>query len=139
MTIGPVEYVVISFPGNQFHGEIAPALAELVEKGTVRILDLAFVQKDADGNVAAFEYDALDELAVFADLDGEADGLFSDQDLLDIGDALEPDSSAALLLWEDLWATRLATEIRAAGGVIVGGERIPHDVITGAIATLTAS
>ena len=139
MTIGPVEYLVISFPGNQFRGEIAPAIAELVEGGTVRILDLAFVRKDADGTITAFEYDALEELAPFADLDGESDGLFSEIDLLDIGDSLEPNSSAALLLWEDLWAARLAGAIRDAGGVILAGERIPHAIINDAIAALAAS
>ena len=84
MAIGPVEYVIIGFPGNQFKGEIIPALADLVESGTVRILDLVFVMKDAEGNVTSAEYE---DLPGMDDLDGEADGLFNEDDLLDRGRA----------------------------------------------------
>jgi hypothetical protein len=74
VSIGPVEYVVIGFPGNRFKGEIVPALAELVDNEVVRILDVAFIKKDGDGNVTMFEYDALDDLLEFgfADIEGEA-------------------------------------------------------------------
>jgi hypothetical protein len=137
-TIGPVEYLVVSFPGNKFRGEIVGALGELVDAGTIRILDLAFVKKDADGNVMTFEYDGLDELARFADVEGEADGLFSDHDLLDIGQQLDLDSSAALLLWEDRWAARFAAAVHDAGGIIQTGGRIPRVTIETALAHLSA-
>ena len=84
MAIGPVEYVIIGFPGNQFKGEIIPALADLVESGTVRILDLVFVMKDAEGNITTAEYE---DLPGMDDLDGDADGLFNEDDLLDRGGA----------------------------------------------------
>jgi hypothetical protein len=72
-SMGPVEYVVIGFPGNQFKGEIVPAVAELVDTGVVRIIDVAFIKKDADGNTTMFEYDTLDDVLAFgfADIDGE--------------------------------------------------------------------
>src|SRR5262245_38754254 len=100
MTIGPVEYLIIGFPGNQFKGEIAPALADLIAKGTIRVIDLVFIKKDADGSTTTFEYDALDEFAVFADLDGEAGGLLNDEDVALAAETLAPNSSAALLVWE---------------------------------------
>jgi Family of unknown function (DUF6325) len=129
-SIAPVEYVVIAFPGNQFTGGIAPAIADLVESGTVRIIDLLFILKDEDGNVTSFEYDDLPEiLDAFADIDGEADGFLSDDDILAAAEDLELNSSALLMVWEDLWAARLKDEILAAGGQLVAGSRIPHEVV----------
>ena len=81
MTIGPLEYIVVGFPGNQFNGAIAPALAKLIDSNTIRILDLLFIAKDAEGDVVAVEFDELDELAAFADLDGEAGGIITPEDV----------------------------------------------------------
>ena len=130
--IGPVEYMIVSFPGNRFTGEIAPALAKLVESNTIRIIDLAFVGKDADGGVAAFELsDVDDEIRRGLEALGlEATGLLGEEDLMDAGEELEPNSSAALLLWEDVWAAELAAALRGAGGELVAIGRIPHDVVT---------
>lgn len=127
----PVEYVIISFPGNRFSGEIMPALTELVEGGLIRIVDLVFIKKDADGNVEAFEIDALEEGGDLGldDLEGEAGTLLSDEDFELAAEALEPNSSAALLVWEQLWAERIVDAIRNAGGQLVAGERIPADVV----------
>ncbi len=136
MEIGPVEYVLISFPGNRFKGEIAPAIGKLVESGLIRILDLTFVKKDQNGSVVAFEYDELSETATFAAVDGEADGLLGNEDIAAVSEALEPNSSALLIVWEDRWASTLADALRAAGGQIVAGERIPHDVVVAAFADL---
>ena len=132
MQLGPVEYLLISFPGNQFKGEIAPAIANLVESGTIRILDLTFIIKDADGSTAMFEYDELPEASGFADIDGDSDGLFSDEDLEIAAAGLEPNSSAMFIVWEDVWATELANSIAGAGGEIVAGERIPRDIVAAA-------
>ena len=134
----PVEYLIVAFPGNRFSGEIGPALADLVADGTVHIIDLVFIKKDADGGVTVFEMDALDEAGELSldELEGEAGGLLSAEDLDLAAAALEPDSSAALLVWEDLWAARIAEAIRNAGGQIVAGERIPHDVVEAAMAGL---
>jgi hypothetical protein len=138
-SMGPVEYIVIAFPGNRFKGEIVPALAELVDNDIVRIIDVAFIKKDADGSTAMFEYDSLDDVLAygFADVDGEAGGVLNDEDLELAAEALEPDSSAALLVWEHRWATRVAKAIRDAGGRIIAGERVPDDIVEQALADLT--
>jgi len=131
MDVGPVEYVVVAFPGNHFRGEIAPELRALVASGTVRILDLTFVKKDADGAVTYVELDALDptEASVFDDIEGEVGGLFSQEDLELIAEELVPDSSAAILLWEDTWAAGMANAVRRAGGRLVAHERIPAEAV----------
>ena len=133
MPIGPVEYIVIGFPENRFTGAIVPALTDLVESGTIHIIDLVFVSKDVDGNVTSFEFDALEELAPYAGLDGEAGGLLNDEDIELAAEALEPNSSAALLVWEDAWAAPLAAALRDAGGVLLAGERIPHEIVQAAL------
>jgi hypothetical protein len=139
--IGPVEYMVVAFPGNKFRGEIAPALQALVDSETIRIIDLAFVTKDTDGEVAALEVSDLDPdvRAGLERMGGEASGLFNEDDLMAAADELEPDSSAALLVWEDLWATRLASAIRDAGGVLFDLERVPHEVVVAAREWATAN
>jgi Family of unknown function (DUF6325) len=134
-SMGPVEHVVIAFPGNRFKGEIVPAVAELVDNDVVRILDVAFIKKDADGNVTMFEYDSLDDVLEFgfADVDGEAGGVLNDEDLELAAEALEPDSSAALIVWEHRWAARVAQAIRDAGGRIIAGERVPDEIVEQAL------
>ena len=132
--IGPVDYVVLAFPGNQFKGEIVPALEDLVKAGTVRIIDTAFVGKDDKGEVFTLELTELDpdvQEALDA-LDLEVQGLFNDEELLAVGQELEPNSSAAVLVWENVWARKVAQAIRDAGGVMVAFERVPHDVVQAA-------
>ena len=132
--IGPVEYLIVAFPGNRFRGEIAPALADLVEAGTVRIIDIAFASKDQNGETAAFELSDLDE-DVRAGLEGlgaTSGGLFNEEDLLAAAETLDPDSSAALLVWENVWAKPVARAIRDAGGELYDYDRIPHEVVTAA-------
>ena len=132
--IGPVDYAVIAFPGNQFKGEIAPALADLVEAGTVRIIDVAFVGKDETGEIFTLELTQLDPdvQAGLETLDIDVQGLLNEEELLAIGEELEPDSSAALLVWENVWARKVAQTMRDAGGVLVAFERVPHNVVQAA-------
>ena len=108
---------------------MAPAIADLVDRGLVRILDLVFVKKDADGTITAFEYDEIDEGSVFAEIDGDADGMLSEQDLGALAADIPADSSALFILWEDLWAAELGDAVRSAGGELVAGGRIPHRVV----------
>ncbi|MFI5040637.1 MAG: DUF6325 family protein [Acidimicrobiales bacterium] len=136
MSIGPVEYLVVGFPGNKFSGEIAPELAKLIESGLVRIIDLTFITKDADGTVGVVEFDAIEELAAFAGLEGEVGGIISDEDIAYAAESLEPNSSAALLIWEDAWAAPFAQAVRNANGVILEGARIPHEIIEAALDAL---
>ena len=135
MSIGPVEYMIVAFPGNRLKGEIVPALAELVEAGTLRIIDLAFVMKDTDGVVVTAEMGDLDS-EVFKSFDAlspETMGLLNQEDLAAAGEELEPNSSAALLVWEDVWATKLRDAILNAGGELLDLERIPHEVVKAAM------
>jgi len=135
MGIGPVEYGIFAFPGNQFKGEIAPALADLVDSGTIRIIDLAFVTKDADGDIAAFELSDMDPdvAAAFGSTGASSGMLFNDDDLESACEDLKPNSSAALIVWEDVWATRFAEAVRNAKGIVVAMDRIPHDVVQAAV------
>jgi len=136
MSTGPVEYMILAFPGNRFNGRVAPALQELVDNKTIRILDVALVVKDAKGSVVAMEAEQNDSPA-FEALDALAEdrgGLVTAGDLERVGNALEPNSSAALLVWEDLWASRLTDAIRDAGGVLLDIQRVPHDLVEDAIA-----
>jgi hypothetical protein len=139
MTIGPVEYIVVGFPGNQFTGKIAPELMALVDSGTVRILDLIFIGKDAEGSVLSFEIDELDALAGFAGLDADVGGLISPEDIEYVAASLDPNSSAALLIWEDLWAAPFAEAVRQSKGVLLEGARIPHELIAPTLADLPSA
>jgi hypothetical protein len=132
--IGPVQYLVVAFPGNKFKGEIAPALAEQVEAGTIRLIDVAFVGKDDDGEVMAFELSDLDpEVREGLDrLGATGSGLFNEDDVLGVADELEPGNSAALLVWEDVWARDILSAMKDAGGVLLASDRIPHEVVTAA-------
>jgi uncharacterized protein DUF6325 len=132
--IGPVDYMIVAFPGNEFRGEIAPALADLVEAGTIRIIDLAFVGKDSDGEIVAFEVSDLDpDVREGLEKVGiEVSGLFNEDDLMAAGEELEPNTSAALLVWENVWARDVAQRMRDAGGVLLDFERLPHEVVQAA-------
>ena len=132
--IGPVDYLIVAFPGNKFRGEIAPALADLVDAGTIRIIDLAFVSKDADGEVLAFELNDLDPevRAGFERAGCEVQGLFNEEDLAAAGEELELNSSAALLVWENVWARDVAQKMRDAGGILLDFDRVPHEVVQAA-------
>jgi Family of unknown function (DUF6325) len=132
--IGPVEYLIVAFPGNQFRGEIAPALADLVEAGTIRIIDVAFASKDENGEIAAFELSELDPEVRqgLENLGAESTGLFNEEDLMAAAEVLEPNSSAALLVWENLWAKPVADAIRDAGGELYDYDRVPHEIVVAA-------
>jgi hypothetical protein len=132
--IGPVEYLIVAFPGNEFRGEIAPALADLVEAGTIRIIDVAFASKDENGDVVAFELNDLDPEVRegLESLGATAAGLFNEEDLLAAGEELDPNSSAAVLAWENVWAKPVADAIRDAGGELYDYDRIPHQVVVAA-------
>jgi hypothetical protein len=132
--IGPVDYMIVAFPGNQFRGEVAPELARLVENGTIRVIDLAFVGKNAEGEVVAFELMDLEpEIREGFEKAGvEVSGLFNEDDLMAAGEELDPNTSAALLVWENVWARDIAQKLRDAGGVLLDFERLPHEVVQAA-------
>ena len=133
--IGPVEYMAVAFPGNKFTGNVAPALQELIDSGTIRVIDFAFVTKDADGNVLAMEVEELDSDAgkAFKAIEAAAGELINEADLKGIGAGLEPNSSAAVLVGEDVWAGKFAQAVRAAGGVLIDRQIIPHAIVKDAL------
>lgn len=123
--MGPVDYVLVEWPGRQPTGEALPYLVDLVDRGLIRIIDLAFIAKGEDGSVAMVEIaDLGDEIAVF---EGASSGLLHDDDIAQAGDVLEPGTSAALLVYENTWAGPFAGAVRRSGGQLVASGRIPAD------------
>ena len=141
MGVGPVDVVIIGFPGNKFTGEIAPALADLIESGTIRVIDILFVRKDADGIVEISEISELDDetYAQFDLVTSDMEGLMSDDDGRRMSELLEPDSSAAVMVFENTWATRFTEAMRHADGEVVFNERIPRVVIDEMMAEMDAN
>jgi len=131
MSIGPVEILVVSFPGNEFNGDVAPALAELVQAGLIRVIDLVFVTKDAAGDVAALELSELDEAtsAAFRPHVEEPSGMLAEEDIEDLAADLASNSSAAILMFEHVWATRFRDAVVESGGELVASIRIPKEAI----------
>jgi hypothetical protein len=131
LELGPIDYLVIEFPGNRMTGEGFPLLLDLVERGVVRLLDLVFITKDEAGDVGILEMSQLgDELAEFA---GARSGLLGDDDITEAALALEPNCSAALLVYENTWAAPLATALRRGGAQLVASGRIPIQAILAAL------
>ncbi|HEY7030394.1 MAG TPA: DUF6325 family protein [Thermomicrobiales bacterium] len=131
MALGPIEMLVVKFPGNQFTGEIAPALAELVDAGTIRVIDFVFIMKDTDGTLTSVELADLpdDAASAFAPVVDDVSGMLSEDDIRDLGGLLDPNSSAGLMLFENAWAAKFAQAVRNAKGEVVLSERIPRQVI----------
>jgi len=133
--LGPVDWIVVEFPGSKFNGEIAPVLKDYVDRGLIRILDLLFLKKDADGSYEAFETSDLDD-AEIGDLRGyetELAMLLSEQDVEDLVETIEPGSTAAVLVWENLWAAPFGTAVRHAGGQLTASGRIPIQAVIAAV------
>jgi uncharacterized membrane protein len=132
--MGPIDYLLVEWPGRQPNGEVAPHLVDLVDRGLIRILDLVFIAKDEDGNVAALELADLGgkvtELAVF---EGASSGLLGDDDVAQAGDVLEPGTSAALLVFENSWAAPFVSAVRRSGGELVASGRIPAEEVLAAL------
>ena len=131
MGFGPLEYIAIGFPGNKFSGEIIPAIKELQDSGTIRVLDLVIISKDANGDVTAIELSEAspEQAAVLATLGVESRNPLGQEDVDDIGEALDPNSTAGLMIWENVWAARFAQAVRNANGVLVANGRIPAELV----------
>jgi len=133
--LGPVDWIVVEFPGSRFNGQIAPALLDLVERDLVRVLDLLVLKKDADGSLEAFELSDLDEgeIGGFREYESELAMLLSEEDVTSLAAAIEPGSSAAVLVWENTWAAPFASAVRRSGGQLVASGRIPIQALLAAI------
>ncbi len=131
MTYGPVDFVALEFKGNQFKGEILPAIMDLVSRDIVRVIDMIVVRKDADGTVTHQEIQETDQnvLAVFNPLKAEINGMIQVEDIEMIGEKLENNCTAALLLFENLWAVNFVKAVENANGRSVMHVRIPHEMV----------
>jgi len=133
--LGPVDWIVVEFPGSRFNGQIAPVLTDLVERGTVRILDLLLIRKGDDGALDFFELGEVDdsEIGQLRAYEGALAMVLSEQDVQAVAEAVEPGSTAALLVWENTWAAPFATAVRHAGGQLVASGRIPVQALLAAV------
>jgi hypothetical protein len=133
--LGPVDWIVVEFPGSRFNGQIAPALLDLVERDLIRVLDLLVLKKDADGSLEAFELSDLDEgeMGELRTYESELAMLLSEEDVNSLAAAIEPGSSAAVLVWENSWAAPFASAVRRSGGQLVASGRIPIQALVAAI------
>jgi hypothetical protein len=133
--LGPVDWIVVEFPGSRFNGQIAPALLDLVERDLVRVLDLLVLKKDAGGSLEAFELSDLDEgeIGELRTYESELAMLLSEEDVTSLAAAIEPGSSAAVLVWENSWAAPFASAVRRSGGQLVASGRIPIQAMLAAI------
>ena len=133
--LGPVDWIVVEFPGSKFNGQIAPALLDLVERDLIRVLDLLVLKKDADGSLEAFELSDLDvgEIGELQDYESELAMLLSEEDVTSLAAAIEPGSSAGVLVWENTWAAPFASAVRRSGGQLVASGRIPIQALLAAI------
>jgi Family of unknown function (DUF6325) len=137
-TIGPVDVAVITFTGSDFTRTIAPALAGLESSGTVRVIDLAFVRKAADGSTSIVEPADEAVAEAFERITDSQVDLLSDADLADLADTLTPETLAMVVVWENSWAARFATSVRSLDGRVAMLERIPHENVERAIVALDA-
>ena len=133
--LGPVDYIVVEFPGSKFNGEIAPALNDLVDRGIIRVLDIVILQKDDKGTLEVAELSDLDESEIgsIRAYETELAMLLSEDDVIAVAEAIEPGTTAAVLVWENKWAVPFATAVRHSGGQLVASGRIPIQAIAAAI------
>ncbi len=133
--LGPVDWIVVEFPGSRFKGEIAPTMVDLVDRGLVRILDLLLMKKDENGTLDVFEVADLEdgELGALRSYETALANLLSEEDVMAAAEAVEPGSSAALLVWENSWAAPFGSAVRHAGGQLVASGRIPVQALLAAL------
>jgi hypothetical protein len=142
MSVGPIEVIVVEFPGNRFNGKILPELKRLVDAGTIRIVDGLLMTRGADDEISVLEVDQVladPDLAALAELFDSLDALISDEDVEALKETLEPDSSAAILVFEHTWAIPFRDALVDSGGILAAAVRIPADVVDDVITSLAAS
>ena len=139
--LGPIDYVVLEWPGElPTTGEVQPLLLDLVDRGIIRILDIAFLTKGEDGSVSGIDIGDLKQVAAaFAEFEGASSGLLGYDDLQEAAAALDPGTSAAVLVWENRWAAPVAAALRRSGGQLVASGRLPIQAIIAALDAVEAS
>ena len=133
LEMGPIDYIVLEWPGRQPKGDAVPLIIDLVERGIIRVLDIALMVKGDDGSVAAVDLGDLDEDSGFGVFDGATTGLISQVDLEEAATALNPGTSAAVLVWENVWAAPVAVALRRSGGQLVASGRIEIQAVLAAL------
>ena len=134
--LGPVDWIVVEFPGPDFgKGQVAPILKDYVDRGLIRVLDLMFLQKDAEGGLEFGELDDFGDgpLKDLREAETDLAMVLSEQDVVDLAETMDPDTSAVLLVWENLWAAPFGSSVRHAGGQLVASGRIPTQAVLAAI------
>jgi hypothetical protein len=133
--LGPVDYLVVEFPAgaSNFTGEMAEELFALVDAGMIRVIDVLILSKNDDGSVDAIELEELDELGEFQRLEAELAEMLAEEDVEHLAAAMEPGSTAGVLIWENLWAAPFASAARRAGGQLIANGRIPIQAIIAAV------
>jgi hypothetical protein len=141
MSLGPIELLVVKFPGNKFSGEVAPALKDLVEGGLIRVIDILFVHKDEAGEVTVLEINDLDDddFSRFDPVVADLTGMLTPDDARQLSAGLEDNSSGAIMLFENAWATRFRDALLSANAELVLNERIPKVVIDQLLAESAAT
>ena len=139
--MGPIDYVVLEWPGQQPVGEAAPLILDAVDRGIIRILDVALLAKDSDGSIHTLELGALNggDARGFAAFEGAQSGVIGEDDLEEAAAVLEPGTSAAVLVWENRWAAPIATALRRSGGQLVASGRIPVQAILASLDAVEAA
>ncbi len=133
--LGPVDYVIIEFPADaaNFTGEMADELVALAERGTIRVIDVLILVKDDDGEVEAMELSDLDNLGALERLEGELAEMLAEEDVAHLAAAMDPGSTAGVLIYENVWAAPLASAARRSGGRLIANGRIPTQAIIAAM------
>jgi uncharacterized protein DUF6325 len=134
--LGPVDYLVVEFPAGakNFTGEMAAELLKLVDAGTIRIVDILILDKNEDGSVDATELSDIDQLGELQSIEAELAELLAAEDVDRLAEAMEPGSTAGVLIWENLWAAPFASAARRSGGQLIADGRIPIQAIIASIA-----
>lgn len=133
--LGPVDFVIVEFPAgtSNFTGEMARELIALVDAGTIRVIDVLILVKDEDGSVEALELSDIEELGELQALEAELAELLAEEDVVNLAAAMDPGSTAAVLIYENLWAAPFASAARRSGGQLIANGRIPIQAIIASI------
>ena len=133
--LGPVDYLVVEFPAgaSNFTGEMAEELLKLVDAGMIRVIDVLILTKNGDGSVDAIELEDLDDLGEFQRIEAELAEMLAEEDVEHLAAAMDPGSTAGVLIWENLWAAPFASAARRAGGQLIANGRIPAQAIIAAV------
>ena len=139
--LGPVDYLIVEFPvgASNFTGEMATELVGLVDRGIIRVIDVLILVKDADGSIEAMELSDVAELGELAALEAELAELLAEEDIEHLAAAMDPGSTAGVIIWENLWAAPFASAARRSGGQLIANGRIPIQAIIASIEADAAS